>query len=74
MLRHAEENAPAHGRGEQVQVTFGGLVLVKLDRVLDLAELELDECIFSVALGVHIGEDLERFFVSTVIAQPTGRF
>lgn len=59
---------------EEVEVAagLGGLVL-EADRLLDLAELELDGGVVHVAVGVVLGEDVQRLVVLILGHQVAGR-
>lgn len=59
---------------EEVEIAAVLLVLVlERDRLLDLAELVLDGRVVLVAVGVVLGEDLERPVVLVLCDQVTGR-
>lgn len=59
---------------EELEICHVGIVTLKLAHVSDLCQLDLDELIVQVALGVDQGEDVVAFVPSVLSGKPARRF
>jgi hypothetical protein len=67
LVRHSELHTTPHIGLEEVEVSLGGLSLLKLDRLSDSGGLKVDEFSFSVVVTVDVSEDLESLLVAAFV-------
>ena len=69
--RSTERDTAEDTRLEEVEVGLGALLALKVDLLLDLRHLQLDELVVRVALPMQVRQDLQRLLVAPVVDEPT---